>query len=99
MTHRMCLAVYTRSPAAYEALSSFNILQLPSVSRMKSFTGANYQKEGPNFTLLHAAKQEYQKYNNEREKSGKLSGRGDGVLVIDEVKVVSKVQWNSTNNG
>ena len=29
------LAVYTRSPAAYEALSSFKILQLPSINTIR----------------------------------------------------------------
>ena len=31
------LAVYSRSPAAFEALSSFKILQLPSSTTLKSY--------------------------------------------------------------
>ena len=36
----LALAVFTRSPAAYEALRSFNILQLLSRSMLQSYTGA-----------------------------------------------------------
>lgn len=31
ITYRIALAVYSRNPAAYRALSSFNIIKLPSV--------------------------------------------------------------------
>ena len=34
-TDIVALAVYLRSPAAYEALKSFNILQLPSQSTLR----------------------------------------------------------------
>ncbi|XP_065904955.1 uncharacterized protein [Dysidea avara] len=40
ITIRMALAIYTRSPAAYKALQSFDILKLPSKSTMQAFTGA-----------------------------------------------------------
>lgn len=43
ITYRIALAVFTRSPAAYEALKSYGILQLPSLSAIKQFTSANYQ--------------------------------------------------------
>ena len=36
----VALAVYTRSPAAYEALKGFGIIQLPSKSTLQSYTGA-----------------------------------------------------------
>lgn len=34
------LAVYVRSPAAYEALKSFKLLQLPSKTTLQAYTGA-----------------------------------------------------------
>ena len=40
ITIRLALAVYCRSPAAYGALKSFGILQLPSCSTLQAFTGA-----------------------------------------------------------
>ena len=40
ITIRLALAVYCRSPAAYGALKSFGLLQLPSRSTLQAFTGA-----------------------------------------------------------
>lgn len=34
------LAVFVRSPAAYEALKGFNLLQLPSRATLQAYTGA-----------------------------------------------------------
>ena len=39
-SHLVALAVYTRSPAAYKALQSFGILELPSKSTIQAYTGA-----------------------------------------------------------
>ncbi|CAH3152710.1 unnamed protein product [Porites evermanni] len=43
ITYRIALAISTRSPAAYEALISYQILKLPSVASLKHFTSANKQ--------------------------------------------------------
>ena len=40
------LAVYVRSPAAYEALKSFNLLQLPSKATLQAHTGAFLDEPG-----------------------------------------------------
>ena len=48
ITYRIALAVHSRSPAAYEALKSFKILQLPSTSILKSFKGARLHQPGIN---------------------------------------------------
>ena len=40
------LAVFVRSPAAYEALKSFNILQLPSRATLQAYTGAFLDSPG-----------------------------------------------------
>ena len=40
MFYVAALAVYVRSPAAYEALKGFNLLQLPSRSTLQAYTGA-----------------------------------------------------------
>ena len=42
----LALAVYTRSPASYEALKSFEILQLPCQSTLLSYTGAFLYESG-----------------------------------------------------
>ena len=48
----IALAVYSRSPAAYEALKSFQILQLPSRSTLQSYTGAFLHDPGASSSCL-----------------------------------------------
>ena len=48
----LALAVYVRSPAAYEALKSFKVLQLPSRSRLQSYTGAFLHDPGVNSSCI-----------------------------------------------
>lgn len=38
--------MYTRSPAAYEALKSFKLLQLPSVRTLKDYIDGNLEDAG-----------------------------------------------------
>ena len=40
------LAVYVRSPAAYKALKSFNLLELPSKATLQAYTGAFLDEPG-----------------------------------------------------
>ena len=40
VTIRLALAVYTRSPAAYDALKSFGLVQLLSRATLQAYTGA-----------------------------------------------------------
>ena len=95
----MALAIFTRSPAAYEALKSYQILKLPSVASLKHFTSANNQPTGLNLPHLHDAKQAYAAYKEERKEQGFLEPKEYGGLIFDEVKVVMKVHWNSADNG
>ena len=44
--HFAALAVFIRSPAAYEALKHFNILSLPSRSTIQAYTGAFLHEAG-----------------------------------------------------
>ena len=43
---RMALAVFVRSPAAYEALKGFGLMQLPSRSTLQAYTGAFLDEAG-----------------------------------------------------
>ena len=101
ITYRIALAVFTRSPAAYEALKSYGILQLPSLSAIKQFTSANYQPAGTtcNFEHLQEARKSYTAYIEERVEQGHPKPMRTGVVIFDEVKVVMKVHWNSADNG
>ena len=58
--------LYTRSTSAYEALRGFGILQLPSVSSLKSFTGFNLEKAGFSEERLVYARQQYDKMIEEK---------------------------------
>ena len=89
------MAVFTRSPAAYEALKSFNILQLPSRSTLQAYTGAFLHDSGANCACIADQVAQYLVYCQQRQKDGKPESKGDGVLIFDEVKVVSKLMWNS----
>ena len=46
MLFSLALAVFVRSSAAYEALKSFNILQLPSRATLQAYTGAFFDNPG-----------------------------------------------------
>ena len=92
ITYRIALAIFTRSPRAYEALKSYQILKLPSVASLKHFTSANKQSTGLNLPHLHDANQAHTAYKEEWKERGFLEPEEYGGLIFDEVKVVMKVQ-------
>ena len=89
------LAVFVRSPAAYEALKSFNILQLPSRSTLQSYTGAFLHEAGAAAESIAKQVQMYEASIAKCKREGKLTPQSDGALIFDEVKVVSGLIWNS----
>ena len=91
VTYRLALAVYTRSPAAYEALKSFNILQLPSKCSLQAFLSENSSNPGVNEEKISQQKHLYDAFREKKRKEGKQEPRGDGILIFDEVKVQNKV--------
>ena len=46
VTIRVALAIFVRSPAVYEALKSFKLLQLPSRSTLQMYTSAFLDEAG-----------------------------------------------------
>ena len=98
ITYRVALAVYTRSPAAYEALKSFGILQLPSSRSLKQFTGGHLNKPGQCEDILVDHYEKYKLFQEHQVTAGKKRPLGEGVLIFDEVKVIAKVLWNSRSN-
>lgn len=83
------------APAAYEALKGFNILKLPSVSSLKAFTGSNLEPPGDIQRRLSESYTDYQAMMEEKTSQGSKIPLGEGVVIFDEVKVESKVSWNS----
>ena len=64
----LALTVYTRSPAAYEALHNFRLVQLPSVRFLKYFIDANLEDVGDSRARL--VQSEELSYNGRREDIG-----------------------------
>jgi hypothetical protein len=95
ITIRMALAVYTRSPSAYDALKAFNILQMPSRSTLQAYTGAFLHEPGANSACIEDQVAQFVLHCEQRQSEGKLESKKDGVIVFDEVKVISRLMWNS----
>ena len=91
----IALAVYVRSPAAYEALKSFNILQLPLRSTLQAYTGAFLHEAGASNVSIEDQVAQFVLHCQQRQKEGKQESKKDGVLIFDEVKVISRLMWNS----
>ena len=95
--HFVALAIFTRSPAAYEALKGFYVLQLPSRSLLQSYTGAFLHKPGASKKCIADQVAQYVLFKTECKKQGKHPPQSDGVLIFDEVKVACQIMWNSRN--
>ena len=85
----VALAIFVRSPAAYEALKSFNVLQLPSRSTIQSYTGAFLHEAGASNESILKQIESYAAFKESCASSGKCRPKSNGVLIFDEVKVVS----------
>ena len=87
--------MFVRSPAAFEALKSFNILQLPSRSTLQAYTGAFLHEAGAAAESISKQVEMYAASVAKCKKEGKLTPQSDGTLIFDEVKVASGLIWNS----
>jgi hypothetical protein len=90
----MALAVFCRSPAAYEALRSFGVLQLPSLNMLRNKSAKYHDKPGVNHGYLHEQSTKYKMQAEELVAKGHPEPQCDGVLIFDEVKVINKLAWN-----
>eukprot|EP00794_Sanderia_malayensis_P002613 gene2613-3026_t len=91
ITYRMALAIYIRSPAAYNALKSFQILQLPSTKSLQLFTSVRNHTPGVNEEYIEEKMQDYQAMCDEKVKNGFKKPLGVGILIFDEVKLLEKL--------
>ncbi|XP_065894808.1 uncharacterized protein [Dysidea avara] len=98
VTIRMALAIYCRSPAAYQALKDFNILSLPAKSTLQSYSGAFIHAPGASSACITDQVSRYVLFKEQCRLVGKHEPRGDGALIFDEVKVACQLMWNSRNN-
>jgi hypothetical protein len=72
----LALAVFTRSPAAYEALKSFKLLQLPSVRLLKHYIDSNLEEAGECLKRLEEEGKCYQ------AKVKQLLANQNGIIII-----------------
>jgi len=85
--------VYTRSPAAYDALKRFSILQLPSKSTLQGYTGAFMHEPGARSECIESQIARYVLFKEQCREAGRQEPRSDGVLIFDEVKVACQLMW------
>ena len=86
--HYLALAVYTQSPSAYEALKSFQIIQLPGVRTLKDYINSNREDPGKIQERLKLCREEYDRMVAMQQQLGnKQVPISKGVLIFDEVKV------------
>ena len=91
--------MYTRSPAAYEALSSFHLLQLPSAGTLKTYTRSNVEASGEVEERLAGERAKYDTRIAEHIAASRpYPPLRKGTLIFDEVKVVAKLHWNSRDD-
>ena len=86
--------MYSRSPAAFEALKGLNILQLPSRSSLQAFLSSHQNDPGVKEESLALQFQLYSQHKDVKSPTP----TGDGILIFDEVRVQGRVIWNSKNN-
>ena len=86
--------MFIRSSAAYEALKSFGILQLPCCSTLQAYTGAFLHEPGANSSCIEEQVAQFVLHCQRRVLEGKKESKIDGVLIFDEV-VISRLMWNS----
>ena len=80
------LAVYSRSPAAYEALKSFKLVQLPSVRTLKYYVDGNLESAGDSTSRIMQSRKEYVAMVEEmaKEKADKMNDPGTCVDIHRE---------------
>ncbi len=81
------LAVFTRSPCAYEALRSFKLLQLPCVRTLKHYIDANMENPGDSADRLRLSRKQYLSLIEEKERAfderkDTASSQANGLLGI-----------------
>ena len=96
-TYRIALSIHSLSSAAYDAIQSWGIFHLPSRSSLKQFSTTCLHGDGPYFDYIQDQAVKYKSYQEEWVRKGRSKPQGDGVLILDEVKVIGKVAWNSKN--
>ena len=81
------LAIFSRSPAAYHAVRSMGIMQLPCDKTLRGYMYKHASSPGINEEHLLESARRFKTFKAERVSDGMLPPVGEGVLIFDEVKV------------
>lgn len=81
------LAIYTRSPAAFRAVQSLGILQLPCCKELQRIVSKNADGPGIHEHYIAHQSEVYEKFCDNKVESGRKRPMGVGVLIFDETKV------------
>lgn len=92
LTLRVALAVYTRSPQAYTAWKEFQLFTLPSKRTLQRYIG-NHFKTDPGI-CMEKFSMDVDRYWDDQGKKLRYPGKGEGVLIMDEVKIIGKMACN-----
>ena len=83
----VAMAIFSRSPAAYHAVRSLGILQLPCDRTLKGYMKRHSTFPGINEDSLYQAAQRFAVFKANRVEAGFAPPVQEGVLIWDEVKV------------
>ena len=83
----VALAIYTRSPAAFRAVRSLGILQLPFSKEPQRVVSKNADGSGIHEHYIAHQSEVYIKFCDNKVASGSKRPLGVGVLIFDETKV------------
>lgn len=83
----VALAIYTRSPAAFRAVRSLGILQLPCCKELQRIVSKNADGPGIHESYIAHQSQIYETFCTKKVESGRKRPVGVGVLIFDETKV------------
>ena len=95
--HLTALAIYTRSPAAFRAVRSLGILQLPCCKELQRIVSRNADGPGINDQYIANQSKAYQSFCENKVASGGKKPLGIGVLIFDETKVSRMLLQISVN--
>ena len=85
------MAIYSRSPAAFKAIRSLDILQLPSERTLKINMSQFKKKSGINEDDIRQSSVMYDEHKKRLQSEGKMLPLGEGILIWDETKVCLKL--------
>lgn len=85
------MAISSRSPAAFRAVRSLGILQLPCSKEIRRIIGKNADGPGINEVYLQKQSNLFKQFCKETMNAGKREPLGVGALIWDETKVSAVV--------